>query len=174
MLEPAILHEDALNRAVARYGHDERLKYYWCGGFVDLKIKVDDSTWNGIQSVSLSSVGEVTGYFSARIARWANYVDGISIVNFTDDQMPFGRDLREFIVDLFVKLRVRKIKWTVNIGNPAESLYDRVIEIYGGRVVGTFHDDVRLWDGTYCDCKYYELMYEDFMARMVHARGGTR
>jgi hypothetical protein len=50
----------------------------------------------------------------------------------------------------------------VVVGNPAERLYDRVINKYGGRIVGIKEKSTKLIDGLYYDVKLYEIFKEDF------------
>ena len=44
-------------------------------------------------------------------------------------------------------------------------MYDKYIEKYGGRIVGIFKEDVRLYDGEYYDHKYYEIFREEFIKK---------
>ena len=39
------------------------------------------------------------------------------------------------------------ITWNVEVGNPAEALTDYIVDKYGGRIVGTFKQDVMLPNG---------------------------
>ena len=46
------------------------------------------------------------------------------------------------------------------VGNPAERLYDKVIEKYHGRVVGVKKQEALLQDGQFYDLKLYEIVKE--------------
>jgi RimJ/RimL family protein N-acetyltransferase len=67
-----------------------------------------------------------------------------------------------FITDLFNKNGFNKINFCVAIGNPAEKMYDKIVRKYGGKIVGIFKNDVRLWDGKIYDTKHYEILKEEF------------
>ena len=58
---------------------------------------------------------------------------------------------------------LNKIEWSVAIGNPIESMYDRVAKRYGGNSFGIAHQACALNDGTLGDMKYYELMRCEYM-----------
>jgi RimJ/RimL family protein N-acetyltransferase len=68
-----------------------------------------------------------------------------------------------FLVDLFDKFNFRKIEWTVVVGNDnAEKMYDRIINKYGGKIVGVKEKSTKLIDNKYYDIKYYEIFKDDF------------
>lgn len=58
---------------------------------------------------------------------------------------------------------IRKICFTVVVGNPVESRYDRIIERYGGRIVGIHKEHTMLPDGRLYDEKMYEILRTDYM-----------
>ncbi len=58
---------------------------------------------------------------------------------------------------------IRKNCFTVVVGNPVESRYDRIIERYGGRIVGIHKEHTMLPDGRLYDEKMYEILRTDYM-----------
>ena len=48
------------------------------------------------------------------------------------------------------------------IGNPIEKSYDKMINKYGGRIVGIYKEDVKLIDGEYYDKKLYEILASEY------------
>lgn len=78
--------------------------------------------------------------------------------------MTFGRDLGQALTDIFEKFRFNKLKFSVVIGNPIEKSYDRMIQRYGGRIVGIFRQDTRLIDGNLYDVKDYEILRSEYLA----------
>jgi hypothetical protein len=54
------------------------------------------------------------------------------------------------------------MKFNVVIGSPNEKIYDRLIKLYNGRIVGVFKKDVRLMDNKLYDVKHYEIFKDDF------------
>lgn len=55
-----------------------------------------------------------------------------------------------------------KITFSVVIGNPTEKFYDKMINRYGGRVIGIFKKDTILPDNKLYDLKFYEIFKEDY------------
>ena len=48
------------------------------------------------------------------------------------------------------------------IGNPIEKSYDKMVKKYGGRIIGTYKEDVKLIDGEYYDKKLYEILSSEY------------
>jgi hypothetical protein len=113
--------------------------------------------------VSVDKDDKIIGYFSAGISRQTNNVTNIGAINFYNLNLIFSKDFYIFLTELFTKYNFNKIEWRVVIGNPAEKIYDKIIQKYGGRVVGTKHETTVLQDGTYCDEKEYELFKKDYL-----------
>ncbi len=106
----------------------------------------------------------IIGFIGYSINRMSEYVDGLNIINFSDDnKIKFARDLKIALTDIFEKFNFRKLVFSVIIGNPTEKHYDSLIDTYGGRVVGIFKKHVRLLDGLYYDEKLYEIHREDYL-----------
>lgn len=174
MLDLAILHRDALQRAIASTVFDERYKYYYGGGWCPLVPGLKDDTWDALQCVSVDATGLVHGFLQADFRRPANYVNSLSVLHFGLHPFPFVRDFREFLSRLFTQFSMQKVNWSVNVGNPAQAMYERVVRKYGGRVVGTFRRDSRLWDGTLVDNVFYEILQEEFVAATAGRRASQR
>lgn len=104
--------------------------------------------------VSVNSSNEVVGYFCAKINKYTSSVDDISIAKFKEDKT-YSFDLVRFIRN--IRRRYRVVRWACVIGNPTEKNYDRIALLYGGRIVGTFKNKVRLADGKFYDEKWYEV-----------------
>jgi RimJ/RimL family protein N-acetyltransferase len=90
-------------------------------------------------------------------------VDALWIINFSDNKIVFGNDVRIAMDEIFTKYNFRKLTFSVVIGNPIEKQYDKLISKYGGRVVGTYKENVKLMDNRYYDEKYYEIFREDYL-----------
>ena len=58
---------------------------------------------------------------------------------------------------------MRKMEFSVVVGNPIEETYDKMIAQYGGQITGVKHKHVRLLDGNYYDYKEYEIFREDYI-----------
>lgn len=162
MLDFANNHVDAVNKLLIATAIDPKFKYYHVSGYATISYKPNDSTWDGIDFVTINDETKL--------------VDGLIIVTFkrpyqkasitimhNGNSSNFLSDLKLVVTKLFNDLKVPKIKWSVLIGNRAEILYDRFISKNGGRVVGlALKEDIAL-DGELCDVKYYEVLREDFI-----------
>lgn len=160
MLEPAIKYRDQLEKLQYNIWFNDKYKYWNCSAYYET-MKIDEDTWNKHQFVSVLH-GKVIGYISYNISRNENNVHTLSIMNFTDNKITFGVDLGHALRDIFEKYHFNKLNFCVVIGNPIEESYDKMIKKYGGRIVGTYKDDVKLIDGKYCDRKLYEIFASEY------------
>ena len=164
MLQPAYPHREALGAAYSRVIVDDRFLYFQLHGYHDFEITIATSTWSKIQMVSLSPSGELLGYLAAFIDRDTYTVDNIAAANFAGEGHPvFARDLYRFLRSLFEDHRFEKIKFSSSVENPANRIYTRLIDRYGGREVGVFRNDARLPDGRLTDVVHYELLRKDYL-----------
>lgn len=160
MLEPAIKYRDQLEKLQYDIWFDDKYKYWNCDTYYQ-SMQIDDNTWNKHQFVSVCD-GMVIGYISYNISRAENYAYCLSIINFSDNKIAFGIDLGQALRDIFERYKFRKLNFSVVIGNPIEKSYDKMIEKYGGRIVGIYKEDVKLIDGEYYDKKLYEIFASDY------------
>ena len=160
MLEPAIKYRDQLESIQYDTWFNDKYKYWNNDRFYNA-IQIDTDTWNRHQFVSVKN-GTVIGYIDYGICRTSNSVSSLSIMNFSDDKIVFGKDLIQALKDIFEKYKFRKINFSVIIGNPIEKSYDKMIKKYGGRIVGIYKEDVKLIDGKYYDRKLYEILASEY------------
>lgn len=160
MLEPAIKYRDQLENVQYDIWFNDKYKY-WNSDMFYNSLQIDTDTWSRHQFVSVKN-GEVIGYIDYSISRTINSVSSMSVMNFSDDKIVFGKDLIQVLKDIFEKYRFRKINFSVIIGNPIEKSYDKMIEKYGGRIVGTYKNDAILIDGSCCDRKVYEILASEY------------
>lgn len=160
MLEPAIKYKDQLQNLQYEVWFNDKYKY-WNSDVYHQHIQIDDNTWNRHQFVSVCD-GKVIGYIAYSIARAENYAYSLSIINFSDNKIIFGKDLGQALKDIFEKYKFRKLKFNVVIGNPIEKSYDKMIRKYGGRIVGILREDLKLIDGEYYDKKLYEILASEY------------
>ena len=170
MLDVAIKYEDELKEKLYDTWSNEKYKYWnYCTYYSDFEVKKE--TWEEHEFVSVLD-DEVIGYICYQINRPANYCYGLGIANFTDNKMTFGRDLGKALTDIFEKFQFNKLKFSVVIGNPIEKTYDKLIQRYGGRIVGIFRDDTRLIDGKLYDVKQYEILRSEYLASKEKKKAG--
>lgn len=162
MLKLAKVYEHQLHGLFARTAFNEKFKFYNSTNYYNYNLELDNDSWNRLQFVSVNKHNDVLGYFSAKISRTAECVTSLEVINFYDINYTFSKDFHQFLTDLFVKFKFRKINFGVVVGNPAEKMYDKYIEKYNGRFAGYYKKDVRLYDGNYYDFKVYEVFKEEF------------
>ena len=158
MIKPAQLYTEELKRKFVEIMYKDKYKYYfngWSSEFVP-----DKDNWSNHSFVVLDKE-EVIGYIAYSIDRRTDNVDSLQIVNFSDNKYLFGKAVYKIIKDIFNYFKFNKISFAVNVGNPAELIYNKFISKYGGRVVGVKTKDTRLIDGTWCDYKMYEIFNKE-------------
>lgn len=166
MLEPAIKYKEQLE--AIQYNIWFNKKYmYWNSSVYYEPIKIDENTWDRHQFVSTHN-GEVIGYIAYSIARSDNSVYSVSVLNFSDNKIVFGRDLMKALHDIFEVYHFRKISFHVIVGNPIERSYDRMIKKFNGRIVGVMAQEVKLLDGKYYDKKLYEILACDYFSSVYY------
>lgn len=164
MLKPAIKYKDQLEKLQGEIWFSDKYKYWNSSAYYE-SIQVDDSTWCKHQFVSVVN-DEVIGYIEYNILRVEHNVTSLSIINFSNNKVVFGKDLRRALKDIFEVYKFHKINFSVIIGNPIEQSYDKMIQKYGGRIVGVFKQDAKLIDGQYYDRKFYEILADEYFHRL--------
>lgn len=163
MLKLAYIYKDKLNKKYVNIAFDERYKFY-ITQYWNYNIDISDNSWDVIQMVSIDKNDNVIGYLSADIDRTSNKISCIGAINFDKNiNLVFSRDFYKFLKDLFEKYNFRKIEWRVIMGNPAEKMYDKIIEKYGGSVIGIRKESVVTPDGVLRDEKEYEIFKEAYL-----------
>jgi hypothetical protein len=172
MLKLAIGYKDELEKKFYEMVHDDRFMFAFADSYKSMpEIKKD--TWNKCQYVSM--VGDtIIGYISYSVDRDALRVSGVQMMNFysfnegdgsDDKRSVFGKDVLKVFKEMLTR-DYRKITFTAFEGNPIIPTYDKLVNKYGGRVVGIYKDHEKLWDGKYYDMKIYEIMQSDFINKM--------
>lgn len=160
MLEPAIKYKDQLEKLQYNTWFDDKYKYWNCAAYYE-SMQIDADTWSKHQFVSVLN-GEVIGYIAYNILRSDNSASNLNIINFSDNKTVFGIDLGSALKDIFERYKFRKLTFSVVVGNPIEKSYDKMIDKYGGRIVGVYKEDVKLIDGQYYDRKLYEILASEY------------
>ena len=159
MLALAIQYEKQVQERYLRTLADPRYRYYM-HGILHYSISIERSDAYKLQYVSLGKQGDVLGLFECSLNRETMTAYEITAIRFTPGYDPeFAADMYRFVVNvIFQEYDMQRVIYNVIKGNKAEKLYDRIIERYGGRIVGTFTNEVRLFDGKLYDVKYYEML----------------
>lgn len=164
MLDVANKYEKELQTLLIDTWYDEKYKFFQGGCYSDLYV-MRDTNYNNHQFVSMDKEGNIIGLICYEISRGNEFVDGLSIINFTKNKsLTFGKDVLTVIKNIFEKFNFRKLVFSVVIGNPIEKTYDRLVNKYGGVVIGVYKKHWKLIDNEYYDVKMYEIMREDYLS----------
>lgn len=165
MLDFALNHQEELIRKLRATWMDDRYKFYHASCLRE-DPDIEGSTWSYHQFVSVRA-HDVIGMVDYRIDRASNFVYGLGIINFEDKpSATFSKDLRDALRDIFEKYAFRRLEWSVIVGNPIEKSYDGLCARYGGRVVGTYKNRIKLLDGQFYDEKFYEIERKDYLKKI--------
>lgn len=169
MLEPAINYRIKAQTEYQSIMFQDKMKFYFKKKHIDYSLDIQESMEEKIQMVSVDpETYEVVGFFSTSVDWDTRIGRDVSILNFKEKNHIFDEDWGRFFFMLFEQFGLKKLTWNIIIGNKAEKLYDRLAENFGGRIVGTFKDDVMLYDGRLYDVKYYELFGKDFINGFIN------
>lgn len=164
MVDIAIRHVDELTDKFRSLWFEDKYKFWNFTNYYE-DWKPAENSWNNHEFVVLNSCKEIIGFVGYEINRPNEYVTGLNIVNFSDDKALFGIEAMRIIRDIFDKYHFRKLCFAVVIGNPIEKQYNKLVEDFGGCVVGIRKKHIRLVDGLYYDVKEYEVLLEDYLRR---------
>ena len=175
MLDLAYKYEEEIRNKMLNTWYDEKYMFYYSSAHHCVWMNPDpkDGDWDNRYFVSLNSNGEVIGVIDYHVDRECDMATWFGAINFTDNKAVFGKDLAQVIDDIFCKFNMRKLEFSVIVGNPIERSYDRMVKQYGGTITGVKHKPVRLMDANYYDHKDYEIFREDYIAakeKMKHER----
>lgn len=162
MLDLAIKYEKELQELFANISMDEKYMFLNGSSYRD-KYEAAESTWSKHEFVSMNTKGEVIGYIKYSVDRESNVAYGLQIVNFSPNKVVFGRDTMKCLDEIFTKFKFRKLSYNVYIGNPVEKTYDRLTNLFGGRIIGISLKNDKLLDGNYYDSKAYEIFRDDYI-----------
>jgi hypothetical protein len=165
LLKLAKLYESQLQPLFLKTAFDHKFKFYNASNYYEYKFELSDDSWSKLEFVSVDKNDNVIGFLSAKIDRTNEAISSLKVINFYDLNYTFSKDFHHFLTELFIKYNFRKISFSVVVGNPAEKMYDKYIDKYGGNIVGICKDDIRLFDGKYYDFKLYEIFKHEFMKR---------
>lgn len=175
MITNAMDYQDELRKALHAVWYDPKYQYYFYSNLRrPFSIEGDGKPFLRRDFVSLNNYGKLLGYIGYGIDAPVNLAYGFGAINFSDDMMTFGHDLRTVIDDIFVKFGMETFEFSVIIGNAAERSYDRLVRRIGGRILCTRHARTQDLAGNVCDDKLYEITraeYLRFRNRKEHGNG---
>lgn len=162
MLDIALNHVEELKKKFASTWFDKKYKFYNYDTYYS-DFEVSNETWDNHQFVSVDKEGNILGYIGYSVNRQTYNCYALGIINFSDNRITFGMDVGKALSDIFEKFKFNKLKFSVIVGNPIEKSYDKMIQKYGGRIVGIYEKETRLIDGEYYDEKVYEILRKNYL-----------
>lgn len=156
MLVPAQLYEEELRRKLMEHWYDPKYKYYFSGGAYALSLPDNNETRHDF--VHLDADDKVDGYFSYQIDWQAKSLYNFGLVGFKDKNADFIRDCLVDINKMIANGMKRCEFWAWANNERANRLYRRLIEEYGGQIVGHLHNS-GFFDGKYQDSIIYEILF---------------
>ena len=158
MLDIAYKHQSKLKELYTDFICTDKAFWYRNHYYTSYEVTVDNDDFHRFQKVSLDKKGNILGYFSADTDLTARKVLSIGAINFKGNiNYTFSKDFYLFLKSLYNNPLLRLIEWSVIVGNPIESMYDKICKKYRGRIVGTNIKTDLLDDGKYYDKKYYQI-----------------
>ena len=112
--------------------------YLWHICYASIEnICLEDDEWSKIQRVSLNKEGKVIAYFLANINRTSSRINSLYLIKFKSDNDYDSdiakNDLKEFVEGLINSPIFRMIEFIAIRENPANNLYEKWLEVYGGK-----------------------------------------
>jgi len=170
VLKIAFPYQEQINRAWQSIAFNPKYQYYNASDWWSYTVEIANNSWETIQMVSVDKYDHVLGFLGVQVDRVPNKVSNVGVINFGEVNLTFSKDFFQFLTELFTKHKFRKIEWYVVCGNPVEKMYDKIVQRYGGRIVGVRKQAVMIL-GELCDEKIYEIFRTDFESRCHHGKG---
>jgi hypothetical protein len=165
MLYPAVLYADDLQKRYMQTIFTDKFRFFHGYSNIEYYLPIHENAGKVLQFVSVVD-NVVIGYMGCSVNRETNTAYNLEIINFERKNDVFTADLFDWFTSLFSKFGFSRVVWWVIVGNPVEHFYDRFVSNYGGRIVGVFKNEVRLYDGQLYDCKYYEVHKQDYLEKI--------
>ena len=156
MLVPAQLYREELKNKLIAAWYDPKYKYYFSGSAYELSLP--DNNESRHDFVHLDADGKVDGYFSYQIDWQAKSLYNFGLIGFKDKNADFIRDC---LVDVngMISNGIKRCEfWAWEDNERANRLYKRLIEEYGGQIVGHLHNS-GFFGGEYHNTVIYEILF---------------
>lgn len=162
MLKNAMLYMDEINKKYYEIAYDLDYQYYIgnCGG----PIHFHDNCYEHPEFVSVDENDNVIGVFKYSLDRAARRAYNFGAISFDRGNTIFTIDMLRAIDDIFRKYKMHTMEFWAFVDNPITPTYTKLVEKYGGRIVGVLKDCMILQDGQLHDSIIYELSLWGYIA----------
>lgn len=162
MLKNALLYKDELLKKYSNIMYDLDYQFYGGGNGLHLPL-LPDNTYENHNFVSVDENDNVIGYISYHVDYAAMSCCNFGIMSFDRGNRNFTKDVFKAIDDIFTKYHMNRLDFWCFIDNPIRPTYQKLVEKYGGRVVGTLTDTAKLLDGELHSSIIFELTAEAYL-----------
>lgn len=175
-VEMAMYHEEQLKELFKKTIYTEEYKYYRTYPFAetfslpqdtegshDFVIIDDEYCGMDLEDDEVKIIAYVVYGINRSI--WA--VNCLGMVTFEDGyERSCMSGLREILKDIFEKFNFNKVNFNVVTANEKHmKQYDGITQMFGGRIIGTYEEECKLYDGQLYDIKVYEIMRRDYLKK---------
>lgn len=175
MLKSAYLYEDEIRKAFYEIWYDPEYQYYFMGAYHDdFNLDHENGDWHCRSYAVTDKEGCLIGYISYKIDHETQSASSLGAINFTNNIATFGQALYQVINDIFCKYHMNRLEFAVVVGNPVEKSYDRIVKMFGGKILCTKHETAKDMAGNFCDEKLYEIMRKDYLTAKESRKHGKQ
>ena len=168
MLKNALSYKDEISKKYKEIMYDLDYQYYMGNSGREYWFPEDNYEHHSFASVDNND--NVIGAISYRIDRAAKRAYNFGAVSFDRGNLIFTKDLLRAIDNIFCKYGISSIEFFAFEDNPITPTYTKLIEKYGGRIVGILYNQMMLQDGKLHNSVIFELT----MWNYISAKAGVK
>ena len=151
MLEPAMLHKEAILNGLKKYIYKDEMSYY--SGWNGYTLPEIPNEFDGCDyRFAILDGDKVIGYFCYTYDMHSKCLRNFGLYSFDRGNSIIGRDIFYEIKRIIKEYQPHRMEWRMVSGNPVEKHYDRFCKRYNGRKFvltdvfkdryGNYHNDV--------------------------------
>lgn len=164
MLKNAMLYKEELLRKYQEVMYD--LDYiYYSGGTGNCNLMIPENTYEKHCFASVDKNDNVIGYIAYNVDFAAKSCYNFGAISFERGNVNYTKDLLRAIDDIFRKYKMNRLDFYCILDNPIRTTYQKLIEKYGGRVVGVLEDNSMLLDGKIHSSIMFELKAMSYLSK---------
>lgn len=162
MLKNALLYKEILQKKFQETWYNPAYKFY-SGGTGNNNLLIPDNCYENHCFASVDSNDNVLGYIAYHVDYAAMSCCNFGAISFDLGNLVFTKDLLQSIDDIFVKYGMNRIDFWAFVDNPIVPTYQKLVEKYGGRIVGILEDTAKLMDGQLHSSIIFELKADSYL-----------